>query len=309
MYFIAGLLGRVVRVRSDVGRDRRIRQLLPIFSSTIVRPCPCRASPADPFRVLTLNIWNLAGDWRARRQAIVAVVRRWEPDVVCLQEVVANDRGNQAEWLADALGGWSVAYAGEPIAGGPDLFGNAVVSPRAIDATATARLPHVPDDAEVHRVVLHARTGGVDVFSTHLSWQLHDAALRERQVQALVRFVEERTDPSAALGPVIAGDFNAEPDATAIRYLCGLAALDGASTYSRTRGGWRATAARGSRGRTSTPTPRSTASPTGASTTCSAASADPSGAGRPVECRVVADEPVEGVWPSDHYGVLAVLAG
>ena len=89
----------------------------------------------------------------------------------------------------------------------------------------------MPDEAEVQRVVLHARTGGVDVFSTHLAWQLHDAALRERQVQALVRFVDERTDPAASLGPVVAGDFNAEPDSTAIRYLCGLAALDGASTY------------------------------------------------------------------------------
>ena len=33
----------------------------------------------------------------------------------------------------------------------------------------------------------------------------------------------------------------------------------------------------------------------------------PTAAGRPVECRVVADEPAEGVWPSDHFGVLAVL--
>jgi hypothetical protein len=33
----------------------------------------------------------------------------------------------------------------------------------------------------------------------------------------------------------------------------------------------------------------------------------PGGAGRPVDCRVVADEPVEGVWPSDHFGLLAVL--
>ncbi len=33
----------------------------------------------------------------------------------------------------------------------------------------------------------------------------------------------------------------------------------------------------------------------------------PTGTGRPVECRVVADEPVDGVWPSDHFGVLALL--
>jgi endonuclease/exonuclease/phosphatase family metal-dependent hydrolase len=255
---------------------------------------------ADRFRVLTLNIWNLAGDWRARRQAIVAVVRRCEPDVVCLQEVVANERGNQAEWLADALDGWSVAYAGEPIAGGPDLFGNAVLSRRPIDATAIARLPHVPDDAEVQRVVVHARTGGVDVFSTHLAWQLHDAALRERQVRALVRFVEERTDPAAAHGPVIAGDFNAEPDANTIRYLCGLTALDGASTYFQDA--WRLTWSNAN------PHAALDGEPDRRLDYVFSGFRGPSRAGRPVDCRVVADEPVEGVWPSDHYGVLAVLA-
>ena len=32
------------------------------------------------------------------------------------------------------------------------------------------------------------------------------------------------------------------------------------------------------------------------------------GHGRPLECRVVGDTPVDGVWPTDHFGVLAVQA-
>ena len=262
---------------------------------------------AGPFRVLTLNIWNLAGDWRARRQAIAAVVEQWAPDVVCLQEVVDNDRGNQAEWLAEALVGWSVAYAGEPLAGAPDLFGNAVLSRGPIEATATCRLPHVPDEAEVQRLVLHARTVGVDVFSTHLAWQLHDAALRERQVQALVRFVDERTDPAASFGPVVAGDFNAEPDSTAIRYLCGLTALDGASAY--LQDAWRL-AGDGGPGLTwsnANPHAALDREPERRFDYVFSGFRGPSGVGRPLECRVVANEPIEGVWPSDHYGVLAVL--
>lgn len=263
---------------------------------------------AGPLRVLTLNIWNLTGDWRARRHAIVAVVRRWEPDVVCLQEVVANDRGNQAEWLAAALGEWAVAYAGEPLRGGPALFGNAVLSRRPIDATASGPLPHVEDAAEVRRVVLHARTGGVDVFSTHLSWQLHDAALRERQVQALVRFVDDRTDPAATIGPVVAGDFNAEPDATAIRYLCGLAALDGTSTY--LQDAWRLAGDGGPGITWSNANPHAALDrePDRRLDYVFSGFRGRGGAGRPIECRVVADAPVDGVWPSDHFGVLAVLA-
>jgi endonuclease/exonuclease/phosphatase family metal-dependent hydrolase len=259
-------------------------------------------------RILTLNIWNLSGDWRARRQAIVTVVRDCAPDVVCLQEVVENERGNQAAWLAAELGGWGVAYAGMPIDGTGALFGNAVLSPQPVSAVARGELAHVPDDQEVRRVVLQARTGGVDVFCTHLSWQLHDAALRERQVVDLMRFVHQHADPDAPLGPVLAGDFNAEPDATAIRYLCGLATLVGGSAY--LQDAWRL-AGDGGPGHT-----WSNANPH------AALDAEPdrrldyifsgfhgrSGHGRPVECRVVADAPVDGVWPSDHYGVLATLS-
>jgi endonuclease/exonuclease/phosphatase family metal-dependent hydrolase len=257
-------------------------------------------------RALTLNIWNLDGDWRARRQAIVAVLRTWEPDVVCLQEVVENDRGNQAEWLASELGGWSTAFAGEP-ADAPAKVGNAVISRWPIDTSSSARLPYEPDDAEIQRVVVHARTSGVDIFSTHLAWQLHDAALRERQVQALIRFVSERADPQSALGPIVAGDFNAEPDSTAIRYLAGLTTLAGESTY--LQDAWRL-AGDGGPGLTwSNRNPHAAVDqePDRRIDYIFSAFHGRDGGGKPVECHVVADEPVDGVWPSDHFGVLAVL--
>jgi endonuclease/exonuclease/phosphatase family metal-dependent hydrolase len=257
-------------------------------------------------RVLTLNIWNLSGDWRARRQAIVQVLRRWEPDVVCLQEVVESERGNQAGWLASQLGGWSVAYAGEP-ADAPAKVGNAVVSRWPVTSSASARLPFEPDDQEVQRVVVHARTGGVDVFSTHLAWQLHDAALRERQVQALMQFVDEHTDAAAAIGPVVAGDFNAEPDSTAVRYLTGLASLEGRSVY--LQDAWRL-AGDGSPGLTwSNRNPHALLDhePDRRIDYVFSGFDGPNGGGKPVDCKVVADEPADGVWPSDHFGVLAVL--
>ena len=258
-------------------------------------------------RVLTLNIWNLSGHWRSRRTAIVAMLRRWRPDVVCLQEVVANERGNQAEWLAAELGAWSVAYAGEPLAAGDARFGNAVLSRWPIAANSSAQLPHVTDEREVQRVAVHARTDGVDVFSTHLAWQLHDAALRERQVRALMRFVTESADPGALLGPVVAGDFNAEPDSSAIRYLSGLASLDGASTY--LQDAWRL-AGDGGPGLTwSNRNPHAALDrePDRRIDYIFSGFHGPSGRGRPLECRVVADEPADGVWPTDHFGVLAVL--
>lgn len=257
-------------------------------------------------RVLTLNIWNLSGDWRARRRAIVKVVEDCAPDVVCLQEVIDSDAGNQAGWLAEALGGWAMAYAG---AGSPATgqFGNAILSVRPIDETGSFDLPHEPDPLEIQRLVLHARTGGVDVFCTHLAWQLHDAALRERQVRALMAFVRERTADDALVGPVVAGDFNAEPDASAMRYLTGLGTLDGESVY--LQDAWRL-AGDGGPGLTwSNRNPHAALDqePERRLDYVLSGFHGPTGRGRPVECRVVANEPVAGVWPSDHFGVLAVL--
>ena len=258
-------------------------------------------------RVLTLNVWNVSGHWRSRREAILGVLRRWEPDIVCLQEVIASERGNQGEWLASALGAWSVAYAGEPVSDGRAHFGNAVLSRWPIETDSSAQLPYVPDELEVQRVVVHARTGGVDVFSTHLAWQLHDAALRERQVQALVRFVAERTDPAAPLGPVVAGDFNAEPDSSAVRYLSGLASLDGGSVY--LQDAWRLAGDGGPGITWSNRNPHAALDqePDRRIDYIFSGFHGRGGEGRPVECRVVADEPADGIWPSDHFGLLAVL--
>jgi endonuclease/exonuclease/phosphatase family metal-dependent hydrolase len=165
----------------------------------------------------------------------------------------------------------------------------------------------VPDELEVQRVVVHARTGGVDVFSTHLAWQLHDAALRERQVQALVRFVSECTDPAAPLGPVVAGDFNAEPDSNAVRYLSGLASLDGTSVY--LQDAWRLAGDGGSGITWSNRNPHAALDqePDRRIDYIFSGFRGRGGGGRPVECRVVADEPAGGIWPSDHFGLLAVL--
>ena len=262
-------------------------------------------------RVLTLNIWNLSGDWRARRQAILAVIGDCAPDVVCLQEVVESDEGNQAAWLAGNLDGWAVAYAGAQIApdGSPEFrIGNAILSRRPIDDSASTHLPHVPDPADVPRLVVHARTGGVDVYATHLAWQLHDAALRERQVRALMAFVSERSDAGAPVGPVVAGDFNAEPDATAIRFLTGLHTFDGTSAY--LQDAWRLAGDGGPGFTWSNDNPHAALDREPARRLDYVFSGfhGRDGGGRPVDCHVVADQPVDGVWPSDHYGVLAVLA-
>jgi endonuclease/exonuclease/phosphatase family metal-dependent hydrolase len=173
-------------------------------------------------RVVTLNVWNLDGPWRQRRVELVAWLQALEPDIVCLQEIIETADGrNQAQWIADAAGGFHVAYGGREIREGV-LFGNAVLSRWPIDSTSAHDLPYEPAEGEVQRVVVHARTRGVDVFSTHFNWRFHDGALRERQALVLADVVERSSTPDAPLPPVVGGDFNAEPDSTEMRFLCGL---------------------------------------------------------------------------------------
>ena len=72
--------------------------------------------------------------------------------------------------------------------------------------------------------------GTIPFFCTHLNWKFHEASVRELQVQRIAEIVKERA-PMTGLPAVLVGDFNAEPEATEIRFLKGLHALNGKSTY------------------------------------------------------------------------------
>ena len=255
-------------------------------------------------RVVTLNVWNLDGPWRERRVELVAWLQRLEPDIVCLQEIIETPDGrNQAQWIADAVGGFHHAYGGREIRPGV-LFGNAVLSRWPIDETSGHDLPYEPADGEVQRLVVHARTRGIDVFSTHLNWRFHDGAIRERQVLALADVVERSSAPGSALPPIVGGDFNADPASAEMRFLAGLASLEGRSVYFQDA--WRIA---GSRGPGLTWDNRNP---------FAAAEHEPSrridyvlvgwrrdgGAGRVETARVVCDRALTGTFASDHFGLL-----
>lgn len=186
-------------------------------------------------RLLTLNHWYTAGDWRARRVEICAWLKHLEPDVVALQEVLESPDGdNTAGWIAEhAVGEWHVTFAGREVFDGAARFGNAILSRWPIDLSSDGDLTSNPPGRldEVQRCVLHARTNGYDVYNTHLVWRYEEGFLREKQVVELDDFVKATLDPASPIPPIICGDFNAEPDSTEIRFLTGGHALDGRSTY------------------------------------------------------------------------------
>jgi endonuclease/exonuclease/phosphatase family metal-dependent hydrolase len=263
--------------------------------------------PPPSLSVLTWNLWWRFGPWEERLPAIIETIRRLDPDMAALQEVWVADGTSSAQLIADAIG-HHVAVDHRLVLDGVG-FGNAVVSRWPIIETATTPLPTTDTGHDEQRLVLmavvDAPTGPVQVYSTHLNWRHDESAVRQAQVRALCAMVAEHRPRDYP--PIVCGDFNAEPQSDEIRMLTGLAAVPEPGLV--LRDAWTAPGCSGHGATWSDANPFAKAEHeqerridyvfTGWRRN--------DGRGAPLSCRVVGDEAVEGVWPSDHFGVLAQL--
>lgn len=183
----------------------------------------------DPLlRVMTWNLWWRFGDWQRRSDSIIQVLQSSAPDIVGLQEVWATATDNQAEMLADMLG-MHIAWCPSPA---PELFqrrlgdrsavvGNAILSRWPISRESKCLLPTGAGDEGRTALfaLIAAPAGAVPFFTTQLTSAVGHSALRSDQVRALARFVVDEIPETA--NPLVTGDFNAEPDSDEIRLLGG----------------------------------------------------------------------------------------
>lgn len=180
-------------------------------------------------KVATLNIWGFNGPWRERLALIRAELERLRPDLLGLQEVNTRDGVCQAEEIAGGLG-YEVAFGPALQREDGSSYGNALLSRAPILAQRVHQLPVL--DVEP-RALLSVRVqtehGALPVFVTHLDWELDRGYARLAQVRHIVATMAEQAQ--AELPPVLMGDFNAEPDSDEIRYLRGLAVVEGAGTH------------------------------------------------------------------------------
>lgn len=177
-------------------------------------------------QVATWNLWWKFGPWEARQEPIAAELADLDPDVCCLQEVWADEGGDQALVLAERLGRHVARSAG------PDQvahrFGNAILSRWPISESFTLALPDL-DGRPGHRSALFCRIDVPEahhpwwVVSTHLEWRYTGSRLREMQLQAVVDEAARvrRLDTDTVI--VLGGDFNAVAESDEIRRLTGLA--------------------------------------------------------------------------------------
>jgi endonuclease/exonuclease/phosphatase family metal-dependent hydrolase len=262
---------------------------------------------------MTWNLWWRYGPWQQRRDAIAAVLAEVEPDVCGFQEVWSAGDENFAADLADRLGmHW--CWASIPVrsdAAGQELrLGNAILSRWPISERAELRLP-IGGHVQERRMAVHARIdapgGALPFFTTHLTYGPGLSSLRVQQVRSLAAFTAEN-GLDCTYPPVVTGDFNAEPGSDELRILGGfltapaapgLVLLDSWRYAPPGDPGFTWDRRNAYQAQSVIPDSRIDYILVG----------PPRGDhGRVLSLRIAGDEPVNEVWPSDHFAVVADLA-
>lgn len=263
------------------------RSLLTAAAALPLAACATRygAGSRATIKVVTLNIWHDAGDWATRQRLIADVLRASDADVIALQEVL-EDAGkglpNQAETLAAALGGYSARFSSVDAEDAPRRYGNAILSRLPVIDTVWKKLEPLDDYRTALRVRVDLGGRPVDVVNTHLAHQADAGPVRARQIGDMLGWLPKDDTPL-----VVMGDFNAPLTDS------GLTGLAGRGLETALPPGAAATTLVTARGHESRVidhifAERDHCTVTGA--------------------RVIGDQPVNGEYPSDHYGVAATLS-
>jgi endonuclease/exonuclease/phosphatase family metal-dependent hydrolase len=269
-------------------------------------------------RVLTLNCWNVSEPFEARMTLIRAGIAAADPDLIGLQEIIVRRDGfDQAAQILEELGyHWAFGAAfrfgdtadTQPHDAPGDGFGNVVASRWPLREVEVRALPgqETGERRSAIATFVEAPHGPIPFVSTHLNWKLHHGFVRERQALALADFVAERSK-GIEFPPIVVGDLNADPDSNEVRFLCGLAALEGRSAY--LQDAWRV-AGDGGPGYTwdnRNPYAALNFEPNRRIDYVLVGQARLSGQGFVEAAQIAMDRSRDGVFPSDHFGLLATV--
>lgn len=261
-------------------------------------------------RVLTLNLWARGGSWEDRRSVLSEGLRQLQPDLVAFQESVVTQEYDQ---IADLLEGeFHVAHQAARHADGMDVSITSrwpMTGAHERDLHLTDRTDDFPCTTLAAEVAVPAPIGPL-LFVNHFpSWQLDFEQERQVQAVAAARFIDELIG-ERALHVVVAGDLDADPNAGSIRFWTGREALGGTSVCYRDA--WES-AHPEEPGHTFTPrnplmSPAVRDWPFRRIDYIFVRCGRHSGSTLDVaSCELVFNEPIGGVWASDHFGVMAEL--
>ncbi len=261
-------------------------------------------------KVLTINIWNRNGPSDRRFPMLRAGIETLAPDVIGMQEVMSDGQQELATEIAKGLGYEIIYGRAKNLMAGISL-GNAILSRFPIASHERFDLPAVDTDERRSLLLADLDTphGPLPFACTHLAWKFHHGFVRERQVLAIRDIFKQRLPIVAnGLPPVLVGDFNAIPEATEVRFLKGQHALDGKSIYLADCFGEVGEGPGFTYDEQRNPFAAQYHEAPRRIDYIFVRGPDAKGRGKPLSCRVVLDEVIDGVAGSDHFGVYAELA-
>jgi endonuclease/exonuclease/phosphatase family metal-dependent hydrolase len=193
--------------------------------------------PGRSLRILTLNLWGVRGDWLPRRDRLRKALAGLSPDLVTFQECIQRPAGGSAyDQAADILPpGYVVVHQrhrevdGQGVTTASRWPVGAVVED---DLQVTDRTADFACTSLVTEIRAPAPFGRLFLVNNLPSWQLDFEHERMLQAVRTARLIEELLADSPA-HVVVAGDFDADPTATSIRFWTGRHALDGTSVCYR----------------------------------------------------------------------------
>lgn len=206
--------------------DRRL--LLTGLAATPIMACAPPLGPVAPsgagvedrqLKLITFNIWHNQGDWAARLPLLIEALEAQDADVIALQEVLEDASAslpNQAQTLADALGGYEVHFVSTDAEGAPRRYGNAILSRPPVLQHDWKKLEPLDDYRTAVRVRVAVDGRPVDVVNTHLAWQQDAAGVRARQIADLMAWLPQDDVPL-----IVTGDFNAQQTDPGLARLAG----------------------------------------------------------------------------------------
>jgi endonuclease/exonuclease/phosphatase family metal-dependent hydrolase len=259
-------------------------------------------------RVLTQNLWGIRGDWDARREVLRRGLELLEPDLVAFIEAIKTDEYDQ---VADLLGsGFHVAHQLERE---PDGQGASIASRwplgelHEVDLQVTPRVAGFAATTMIVEVEAPEPDAPL-VFANHVpSWQLQYERERELQAVAAARFIEDFVG-DRDVHVVLAGDLTAPPDSAGVRFITGRQSLEGTSVCYRDA--WEAVHP-GEPGATYTSDNALLWDwdwPFERLDYVFVRCGEHGGPTLEIKaCELMFDQSVDGVWASDHYGVVADL--
>lgn len=253
--------------------------------------------------LVTWNVWGLHGPWREREPAIVATLRDARPDILVLTEAWAKGGDSQCARLAGPLGLPHCAFSGVPAQEDEAaLSGVAVMSRWPITRQSSLTF----GAARVQFAELSGPRGPIQVYGLVMdAWWFDQSQPRQHAVRDLLTCARAAQDAEVPL--IICGDFNADPDSDEIRMLTGRTAAPapGLSFYDA----WEVAGppAPGHTWSNDNPWATQLLWPNRRIDYIFTATPRRGGGGHPVHTALLGTGPIDGIRPSDHYGLHATI--